>query len=145
MQETKQRRYNQQCQLRSAAIAEQTALEAEPGYEPEVTANIVIPPEPERLPMAKPLLLIILPELIEQWAQEIRRFSDKFRPIIYHGDKRASPNSAIPKVDGFLTRSSSYFNGNDKNRRIIIITSLGTLVARHGPTRLKSYRVDKKG
>lgn len=118
-------------------------MENDLDYELGVTNDIDIPSEPKPLPPAKSLLLIILPELIEQWAQEIRRFSDKFRPVIYHGDKRTQ--SAIPKVDGLLTKSSPYFNGDDKNGRVIIITSLGTLVARHGPGRLKSFRVDKNG
>ena len=96
-------------------------------------------------PSAKPLLLIIPPELIPQWAAEIRRFSDKFRPVVYYGDKRSSLNSAIPKVDGLITKSSPYFNGDAKNGRIVIITSLPTLVARHGPPVLTGYRINKKG
>jgi hypothetical protein len=94
---------------------------------------------------AKPLLLIIPPELIPQWAAEIRRFSDKFRPVVYYGDKRASTNSAIRKVDGLLTKSSPYFNGDAKNARVVIITSLPTLVARHGPPILRGYRINKQG
>jgi SNF2 family DNA or RNA helicase len=108
-------------------------LKDDPDYEPGVTNDIDIPLEPKPLPPAKPLLPIILPELIEQWAQEIRRFSDKFRPVLYHGDKRA--HSAIPKVDGLLAKSSPYINGDDKNGRVIIITSLGldTVLANSSP------------
>jgi hypothetical protein len=143
IRETKKQRYDEQYEAREAALADQEELEAQPDYEPGITRDFRIPLEPERLPPAKPLLLIILPELIEQWAHEIRRFSSKFRPVIYHGDKRSQ--GAIPKVDGLLSKASPYFNGDDKNGRVIIITSLGTLVARHGPGKLKSFRVDKKG
>lgn len=64
---------------------------------------------------------------------------------MYYGDKHSSLNSAIPKVDGLLTKASPYFNGDMKNARVVIITSLPTLVARHGPPVLRGYRINKKG
>jgi len=102
---------------------------------------------PEQLtpPQAKPFLLIIPAELIYQWAAEIRRFSNKFKPVVYYGDKRTSLKSPISKVDGKLTKASSYFNGESSNASVVIITSLSTMVARHGPTALKSHRIGNLG
>jgi hypothetical protein len=51
------------------------------------TANADYADAPAR-PMSKPKLLL-LPDLIEQWADEILRFSPGITPCIYHDDSRA--------------------------------------------------------
>lgn len=136
--------YEEFRRARQETIETQDALLANSNYSLDFSDLTIPDPRPHPHP-AKPLLLIIPPELIEQWASEIRRFSSKFRPMIYYGDKRSSLNSTIPKVDGLLNKGSPYFKGSKKNSRAIIITSLPTLVARHGPALLRYHCINKKG
>ena len=101
--------------------------------------------EPVVLPPAKPILVILLPDLIEQWADETKKFCPRFNPIIYHGDKRAKKASIHSRIEGILSRDDDIFNGNEENGNIIVLTSMATLVRRHGPNALTSYRTSEKG
>jgi SNF2 family DNA or RNA helicase len=101
----------------------------------------VIPEEPAP---AKPLLLIVLPDLIPQWRSEIKSLAPIFDPIIYHGDKRNSSvgSTIASKLDGELTQDHRIFDPTvEDNARTIVVTSLPTLLARHGPKALKAHRL----
>jgi SNF2 family DNA or RNA helicase len=87
------------------------------------------------------LLLIVLPDLIFQWCYEIRKFVADFEPMVYYGDKRISVSNTITKVVGTLSRNHAAFAPGDKTHRRIIVTSLSTLQARHGPSELKKHRI----
>lgn len=62
----------------------------------------------------------------------------------YYDHKWASISSAVSKVDGLLTKHALYFDGSEDNAKTVIITSLLTVVARHGPATLRSYRINKR-
>lgn len=106
------------------------------------------PEEPERPikpPPAKPKMLIVLPELIEQWAAEINMASQDFTTYIYHGDERQAKSGHHRKIQGKLTRTHDIFNGAERNARVVVITSVITLRARHGPSALKLHRTSRLG
>ncbi|KAF7928188.1 hypothetical protein EAE99_004946 [Botrytis elliptica] len=108
--------------------------------------DLPLPPPPP----AKPLLLIVLPELIEQWAAEIDENYPDFQVLIYHGDERTSWFTNYKRVvsnstKGKLTRNHPIFNGDEENSRVIVITSVVTMRSRHGPTALKNYRMHHLG
>jgi hypothetical protein len=139
------KKYKRQLKAYEDACAAQAEWEKDEDYIAGDTPDLDIPAEPALLSPAKPLLLVALPEIIDQWVEEIRRFSSVFKPIIYYGDKRAPITSAIPKIDGLLQKDSEYFGGDEQNGRIVIITSLPTLAARHGPGSLRTHRINRAG
>jgi SNF2 family DNA or RNA helicase len=114
-------------------------------YNTAVEERTPPPAAPAVLPPARPTLVILLPDLVKQWAREVRNFSSRFRPMIYHGDKRPKKSSSFERIDGVLSRHDTIFNGDEKNRNIIVLTSLATLVHRHGPNALIGYRTSTKG
>jgi hypothetical protein len=61
--------------------------------------------------------------------------------MVYYGDKRISVSNTITKVVGTLSRNHAAFAPGDKTHRRIIVTSLSTLQARHGPSELKKHRI----
>ncbi|KAF7950918.1 uncharacterized protein EAE97_002470 [Botrytis byssoidea] len=105
-----------------------------------------IPDLPIRPLSPKPILLVVLPELIEQWATEIKKFSEDFKVLIYHGGELTSNFGVHEKISakptkGKLTRDHPIFNGDEENSRVVVITSVVTMLSRHGPTALKNYRM----
>ncbi|TGO70276.1 hypothetical protein BOTNAR_0002g00600 [Botryotinia narcissicola] len=52
----------------------------------------------------KPILLIVLSELIEQWATEIKKLSEDFKALIYHGEERTSNFGSHEKVSAKSTK-----------------------------------------
>ncbi|KAM0123353.1 hypothetical protein ACHAP3_011196 [Botrytis cinerea] len=103
-----------------------------------------VPEEPLKPAPPRPKMLIVLPELIEQWATEIRNLSSDFQVYIYHGDERTHRSGTHRKIAGKLTRRHPIFNGEESNSRVVVITSLVTLRNRHGPTALKVFRLTKQ-
>ena len=84
---------------------------AEHNLDDQETMNpYVIPRVPESLPRPKPKLLIVLPDLIHQWCNEIREFSDVFKPLVYYGDKRIVMLNTTPKVNGNLMKEYKIFD-----------------------------------
>ncbi|TGO09118.1 hypothetical protein BTUL_0178g00040 [Botrytis tulipae] len=67
-----------------------------------------------------------------------------FQVYIYHGDERQLRSGTHKKIAGKLTRRHPIFNGEEKNSRVIVITTLVTLRNRHGPSALKTFRLTKK-
>lgn len=95
-------------------------------------------------PPAKPLLLIAPAEVLPQWVADIEQMSEDFIHVMYYGSKNSSA-FANTRVDGVLTRQSRFFDGDEKNARTVILTSPETLRARHGPSKLRDYRVGTLG
>ncbi|TGO54952.1 hypothetical protein BCON_0099g00160 [Botryotinia convoluta] len=143
--------------VKACLLADATGLEARPiqsqarakthtdedDQELEPNENLfVIPDLPICSPLAKPILLIVLPELIEQWATEIKGLSEDFRVLIYHGDERACNFGSHEKISarstkGKLTQDRPIFNGDEQTSRVVVITSVVTLRSRHGPAALE--------
>lgn len=116
-------------------------LTREAGLEPDADA----PCAPVKPPPARPILIVLIPELISQFYREVSSFSTDFHPYVYHGDMRENIASQMQKISGKLSRKHPIFDKRELNSKILILTSLPTLRARHGPTALKNYRVAELG
>lgn len=94
----------------------------------------------DTVPKALPTIIIVPQNIVFQWVSEIERFTDRFTIAVYYGAHRNSSNPKIiyvgAKKTQRLTRSHSFFNGNESNSDLIVITSYSTLSARHGPSAL---------
>jgi SNF2 family DNA or RNA helicase len=101
-----------------------------------------IPPEPVMPAIAKPKLCIVIPDLIEQWAEHIATFSPHMRVIIYYGDQRSKKVNRWPQVNGLLSKKHTIFS-DQKADQIVVLTSLPTINARHGPSAQARWRIEK--
>ncbi|KAI9872234.1 MAG: hypothetical protein M1830_001879 [Pleopsidium flavum] len=88
--------------------------------------------EPELQARAKPSLIIVPVKLIDQWIDEIHRIVPEFTVYKYHGDRRAKPIGKEVIIGKVLKKNSFLFSGSPDNAQSLIITSYGTLAARHG-------------
>ena len=98
---------------------------------------------PKALPPAKPFLVILLPDLIDQFCNEVRDFSKELQPLVYYGDERKKTN-VHNRLEETLTRHHPLFNGDEKNYGKLVVTSLPTLVTRHGPSAQEKWRLSQK-
>lgn len=89
---------------------------------------------------AKPTLIIVPPNLIEQWQTDIKGYYTPLDILIYHGDFRATQGRRN-RIGSKLTRDSGLFNGDERNASTVVLTSYQTFAGRHGPSGLKSHRV----
>lgn len=98
---------------------------------------VMLKPAPSR-----PMLLLCLPGLMPEWVHQIKTFSTIFKPVIYHGDTRASTKLGCKVVDGVLTKESTLFNGSKESGMCIVISTVTTFASRHGPSALKAARLE---
>lgn len=78
------------------------------------------------------------PDLLEQWKREIFKVCGDYNNVTvveYHGTY-----SVGNPIEGPLTRNHAFFNGDDKNASVIILTTPRTLAQRHGPSALENWR-----
>jgi SNF2 family DNA or RNA helicase len=101
----------------------------------------------DEVPKALPTIIIMPQSLIPQWRDEILKFTDRFTIVIYYG---AGKQSGDPKVVYLgsakktrLTRNHPYFNGDEANSDVIILTSYTTLMVRHGPKVQKEWLIQE--
>jgi hypothetical protein len=92
---------------------------------------LIIPPAPAVLPPAKPKLFIILSELFEQTVASIKQAVPDFQPHIYFGNTQKETAGIWPKIKGTLHKQHEIFNSKEVNDRLIIFSSLPTMVVRH--------------
>ncbi|KAF7898266.1 hypothetical protein EAF00_004712 [Botryotinia globosa] len=71
----------------------------------------------------------------------MKSLSSDFQVYIYHGDERESRSGTHKKIAGKLTRRHPISDGEEKNSRVMVITTLITLRNRHGPSALKTQQV----
>lgn len=91
--------------------------------------------------MAKPILVVVPPNIVGQWYNEILKITDFFEVYVYYGDSRStSQRHTINK----LNRSDKYFDGKPERARIVIITSYHTLNYRHGTTAQTNWQQQAK-
>lgn len=64
-----------------------------------------------------------------------------FKPMVYHGDKRIVMLKIAPKITGNLDSRHKIFDKREENYHYIVVTSLPTLQARHGPSELRNHRM----
>lgn len=82
-------------------------------------------------PYIKPELVIVLPHLVWQWANEMDRAIDIFKVYMYFEDAREKAlGTAVVLL--LLRRDDPMFERSERNLRSILITSYQTLVQRHG-------------
>jgi hypothetical protein len=103
-----------------------------------------IPEEPVQPAFAKPVLFVILLELISQTYKSLGNFSSELKGLVYYDDNRASKSAREERVEGLLKKISKYFNSKAENSRVAIISTLPTLRERHGPQALLDWRVKTK-
>ncbi|TGO23983.1 hypothetical protein BPAE_0115g00120 [Botrytis paeoniae] len=70
-------------------------------------------------------------------AKEIKNPTSDFQVYIYHGDERKSRSRTHKKIAEKLTRCHPVTSSEEKNSRVVVITTLVTLRNRHGPSALK--------
>ncbi|TGO21292.1 hypothetical protein BPAE_0228g00060 [Botrytis paeoniae] len=119
-----------QSQARAETHTDEDDQELGPNENP-----FIIPDLPIRPPPAKPILLIVQPELIEQLAAEIQEASQYFKVLIYHGDERSSWFGMYEKA---VAKSTT---GNFTRDHPILTEMNATLALSHGPSALKNYRM----
>ncbi|KAI4675893.1 uncharacterized protein J4E84_009868 [Alternaria hordeiaustralica] len=103
----------------------------------------------EEVPEARPTLIIMPQNLIAQWLEEICKFTERFRILVYYGPSKKSANPNVYYLKGKgkaarLTRSHDIFNGEECNADTIILTSYSTWAVRHGPKVQWNWLVDKR-
>lgn len=85
----------------------------------------------------KPILIVCQPSLLNQWEEDIKKVTNRFRVVQYHGDYRSGSviATALTKRHAFFDRDS------EENAATIILTTPKVLAIRHGPIAVKEWRV----
>ena len=80
--------------------------------------------------------------LVEQWIEELQRFSPVFDIQVYHNKSstQKSASADVQRRNEILTQKHELFNGDRANARVVVISTYGTIASRHGPTPLKKWR-----
>jgi SNF2 family DNA or RNA helicase len=96
-------------------------------------------------PDFKPFLIMVPPNLIEQWAEEIQMIMINLDVYIYYGNihKQIGNNVGVLK-EKLIPRHYLFSKDNPKNARAVILTSYQTLNVRHGPMAVKEFCLKKK-
>lgn len=89
--------------------------------------------EGKPVPRAKPTILLMLRNLINQWKDEILKFTNPFKVIIYYGAGKKTGADGVEYFKGKFTRESDLFNGDEANADTLVISAYTTWGARHGP------------
>ena len=86
-----------------------------------------------KLEKALPTLILMPKVLINQWKDEILRFTDRFKILVYYGVAKHNDDARLLYHKGVLTKASPLFNGSHENSDVIILSSYTTWGTRHGP------------
>lgn len=121
--------------IREKDIAEREKAEAE-GTEAGAKDKEMSPP--------MPTLMVVPSNLIKQVYDECKRFAEGYDILAYHGDSRKKYIDGMKMVDGELHQTHSLFSGSQANMRKIIVTSHATMNSRHGPSKLKIWRLKQR-
>jgi hypothetical protein len=91
----------------------------------------------------RPTVLLVPKSLIHSWKRKIQSFTDRFKIIIYYGPTRKRGEEAVEYV-GQLTKSSPVFDKtNEENARTVIISTVATWAARHGPRKQREWKINE--
>jgi SNF2 family DNA or RNA helicase len=82
---------------------------------------------------ALPTLILMPRTLITQWRDEILRFTDRFRIVVYYGASKKHAQGRVIHPRGKLDQSSEFFGGAEINADTIILSTYSTWASRHGP------------
>ena len=89
---------------------------------------------------ARPFLIIVPAQLLDQWITEIASITPTFQIHKYYGDYRLPDRPGVTVVKPPLSPMHPLLNGMESNAEAIIITSPHTLAKRHGPRAQSSWR-----
>ena len=80
--------------------------------------------------------------LVEQWIEELQRFSPIFDIQVYHNKSSTQKSTAadVQRRNEIFTQDHELFNGDGANARVVVISTYGTIASRHGPNALKKWR-----
>jgi SNF2 family DNA or RNA helicase len=89
----------------------------------------------------KPTLLVVPPNLADQWIDEIRKVAPNFEIYCYYGAYRHTYGGDVKTIKSKLNKNHSLFNKtNERNSKSIVITTYLTLARRHGPKEQAAWR-----
>ncbi|KAL8882511.1 MAG: hypothetical protein Q9198_000508 [Flavoplaca austrocitrina] len=95
--------------------------------------------------LGKPTLIVCPAILVNQWVRELTEIIPNIEIYIYHGDTRSKNRGHnIRSITRKLTKEHEVFRTRTDRSLTVVITTPGTLNARHGPAQLKKYRVKEK-
>ncbi|KUL90693.1 hypothetical protein ZTR_00025 [Talaromyces verruculosus] len=89
-----------------------------------------------------PILVVVPPHLIDQWADELFKATDVFKIHVYYGDGREKTSKNDIQNIEKLTRDHEVFNGENPGRNVII-TSYPTAVQRNGLKTQRGWMITK--
>src|SRR5438876_8525600 len=75
----------------------------------------------EKVPVARPTIVIVPPNLIMQWANAIREISADLIVKVYYGGKRRRTAGEVEYIGGLLTKNSAHFEATEETARTMII------------------------
>lgn len=89
----------------------------------------------------RPSLVLAPPSVMLQWVRELKRVSSDLQIYLYHGDKAAAvPEEGVEFISK-LDRSHSIFDGSNKRRRAVVVSTYQSFARRHGPSPQDTWRV----
>ncbi|KAM5480548.1 hypothetical protein McanMca71_002413 [Microsporum canis] len=96
-------------------------------------------------PKPRPILIIVPPNLIAQWIEELYKVCANINIYYYYGDKRSSVADKAQRISKILDKKHPIFDGTKQRRRCIVVTSYQSFSSRHGPTSLGRWRRKELG
>ncbi|KAJ8115193.1 hypothetical protein OPT61_g3101 [Boeremia exigua] len=97
----------------------------------------------EQVSPALPTLILMPRTLVIQWKDEILKFTDRFRVVVYYGTPKNRTEEGVVYHKGKITRSSDYFNGDERNADTIVLSTYTTWAIRHGPKAQTTWLIDE--
>ena len=89
-------------------------------------------------------MIVVPPNLVYQWADEIERVTKAFDVYVYYGDTRRGGIGSSKKLPRKIDNDCFLFDGSPERASAIVITSYQSLTTRHGPSALQKWRVSKE-
>jgi SNF2 family DNA or RNA helicase len=98
------------------------------------------------IPISRPrvTLLLVPKNLIHSWKQKIMDFTGRFRIVIYYGAAKKRGEHNV-EYRGVMTKDDSLFNlTNEENASTIIISTVATWAAQHGPRAQNNWKTTER-